>query len=542
MGRATFRHIAPLRVDADHDSVSAMKLCDFEPLNSAETRLVAECHTGERITVGDGELPDECSAEVEVRAGIIRIILSCSDEEICLHDKGLRLRGAWISGRLDLQGARCQHDISLTACHVVEPIEMVNSRLRGLFLSGCVLAGLSADNAHLNGALFLRSGSVVNGEISLAGARISGDLQICDATLISTAQDAVFAPSLNVEGSVFLGNYPYSNGVTSLVSQGAIFLTSLSVDHDLFVTNCAISLQPEIIGEQVFQGAEEHGANMILSLARSRIGGILYFKDNQIARGVVSLAGVSAVRFRDEPTGPGASYLLRLDGFTYEDFSRHAETGLHERLLWLERRPDDTPFTAQPYEQLARVLMHLGHRADARTVLMRKERLLRGENRKMMRNRAKKSAAFVVDSVMRFAVGYGYRPGRVLGLAILLILGLGMFFQKTWDAGDMAPNAAPILVSSGWISATQTHADNPAKFWSAKGNPGQDWETFQSFAYAADLVVPIVNLGQEAAWAPSTSRNEWGQMGWWIRWFAKAAGWIITALGAAAVTGAVRQD
>ena len=122
------------------------------------------------------------------------------------------------------------------------------------------------------------------------------------------------------------------------------------------------------------------------------------------------------------------------------------------------------------------------------------------------------------------------------------MLGLGLFFQKTWAEGDMTPNAAPILVSKGWIEATERHPENPAAFWSQKGQAGQDWETFQGFAYAADIVIPIVNLGQESAWAPSTSRSPWGQAGWWIRWFAKAAGWIITALGAAAVTGMVRND
>ena len=106
----------------------------------------------------------------------------------------------------------------------------------------------------------------------------------------------------------------------------------------------------------------------------------------------------------------------------------------------------------------------------------------------------------------------------------------------------MAPNAAPILVSADWIAATESHPEGPAAFWASPGQAGQDWETFNGFAYAADVVIPLVSLGQEEAWAPSTSRSAWGRAGWWIRWFAKGIGWVIAALAAAAITGVIRKD
>jgi hypothetical protein len=283
-----------------------------------------------------------------------------------------------------------------------------------------------------------------------------------------------------------------------------------------------------------------------LSFARARIEGLLFFKDNQIGRGIVNLSGARCARLRDEPEGPGASYPIRLDGLTYEGFSQHTDTSVQNRLAWLERRPEEMGFTAQTYEQLARVLMQNGQRADARSVLMRKEHMLRAQNRRTILARGglplRWMAHCIADSVMRVAVGYGYRPARALFFAAALIIGLGTFFDQTWRAGDMTPNAAPILISADWIAATQTHAENPAAFWSGSTEAGKDWETFNGYAYAADLVIPIVSLGQETAWAPSTSRSPLGRVGWWLRWFAKALGWIITALGAAAVTGAVRQD
>lgn len=516
----------------------------LEPFSPAETRLITQCSNGGRVVFGDGELPETETPEVTVRAALLRALLLGKRDS--LPEKGLRLRGVWISGTLDLQGAECGLDLSFTECHLEEPLELVNARLRSLYFNESVLAGISADNAELDGSLYIRAGSTVTGEISLSGAQIKGDLQLCDIELQTKARDAVFAPALRVGGSVFLGNYPYAGEVTTLVANGSLFLSSIYVENDLFITNCSMAPAREILGDPVFMATEEHGRDIALSLARARVGGILYFKDNQIAQGIVNLAGAKVARLRDELAAPGAYYPIRLDGFTYDDFSRHAETSLKARLDWLARRPEDTPFTAQPYEHLARVLMHIGHRRDARTVLMEKEKLQRAENRRLIAEAygvgGRWILAWLSDALMRFGVGYGYRPSRVLLLAVALIVGLGLFFQATWNAGDMTPNAAPVLVSHDWIAATESHPENPGAFWSSAGQPGQDWETFNGFAYAADLVIPIVSLGQESTWAPSTSRSELGRVGWWLRWFAKALGWVVTALGAAAVTGAVRQD
>ncbi|SDW81508.1 hypothetical protein [Litoreibacter albidus] len=516
----------------------------FSPFSAAEQKLIDDAANPERTSVGDGELPPSDDPDRVIRAELIRHLLLRFD---ALHDKGIRLRGAWISGTLDLQGCDCERDISLSHCHLRAPINLVNARLRGLHLSGCSLTGLSADNASFSGSVYIRAGCVIEGEISIAGARISGDLQICDATIRSPRQDAIFAPSLRVEGSVFLGNYPYAEKVTELHATGLLFFSSARVDHDFFLTNTLISLpQDPIASTPVFDPSEEHGRDMAVSLARAKVNGILYLADNHIPRGIVNFAGAEAARFRDEPVGPGSAYPVRLDGFRYTDFSRHADTNINARLDWLARTPDDMPFTSQPYEQLAAVLQELGHRNDARTVLMRKERLLRAENRRLMEARGAPSIvrgmSRVADDFLRWSIGYGYRPGRAVVVAVALVVGLGFFFESTWRAGDMAPNAAPILVSKDWVDATETHAENPAVFWSTPGQAGQDWETFNAFAYAADVVIPLVNFGQESAWAPSTSRSPLGKIAWWVRWFAKSIGWIVTALVAAAITGVIRQD
>ncbi len=517
-------------------------LKQFEPLSPAEQKLVEEAVLPNRTVLAAGTLPAKCSEDVQVRADLIRFLLLSHP----LHDKGIRLRGAWIVGALDLQGCDSQRDISLTACRLPDPMNLINASLRGLHISGCRLSDVSADNAAFSGSVYFRSGTHIEGELSLSGATINGDLQVCDAKIEAAGQDAIFAPSLRVKGSVFFGNYPYADGDTTLIVTGQIFMSSARVEHDLFLTNTAITLNDLSLSGAVFGATEEHGSGIAISLARAKVGGILFLKTNHISRGILNLAGAHVTRLKDEPVGPGAAYPVRLDGFTYSDFSRHAEIGIQSRLDWLNRRPKDMPFIAQPYEQLAYVMNRMGHRNDARTVLMNKERLLKAENRRLAAERGGfvgwRALSWINDTFLRFSIGYGYRPARAAVIAVLLILSLGWFFEQTWKAGDMAPNAAPILISDGWISATETHPENPAVFWSSPGQAGQDWETFNAYAYAADLVVPLVQLGQEGAWAPSTSRSDWGRIGWWIRWFAMAIGWIVTALAAAAITGVIRKD
>jgi len=71
----------------------------------------------------------------------------------------------------------------------------------------------------------------------------------------------------------------------------------------------------------------------------------------------------------------------------------------------------------------------------------------------------------------------------------------------------------------------------------------QHYETFFAGIYALDLFLPVVDLGQEKAWAVTTPvLFGWG---WWLRvasFLYQVAGWVIISLGLAAVTGFVQRN
>ena len=66
--------------------------------------------------VGAGGLPAEGDADRQVRAELIRALLLGGEGMPLMHEKGLRLSGAWVTGTLDLEGCRIPRDIGLLDC------------------------------------------------------------------------------------------------------------------------------------------------------------------------------------------------------------------------------------------------------------------------------------------------------------------------------------------------------------------------------------------------------------------------------------------
>jgi hypothetical protein len=108
-----------------------------------------------------------------------------------------------------------------------------------------------------------------------------------------------------------------------------------------------------------------------------------------------------------------------------------------------------------------------------------------------------------------------------------------------------------ILTSFAWQDAMQhdclpaalANCDpNPAQTWSNDPDRGMDWASFQPLAYAADLAIPVVDLGQTSAWAPSKDRGPWGYLMWWSSWVVEGLGWLFTVLGGAAITGLIQRS
>ena len=58
---------------------------------------------------------------------------------------------------------------------------------------------------------------------------------------------------------------------------------------------------------------------------------------------------------------------------------------------------------------------------------------------------------------------------------------------------------------------------------------------FQPVIYALDVLVPVINFGQQQAWIPQGTAQA-------VSWILTAAGWILTTAFAAGLTNALKRD
>ena len=143
-------------------------------------------------------------------------------------------------------------------------------------------------------------------------------------------------------------------------------------------------------------------------------------------------------------------------------------------------------------------------------------------------------------------VGYGYKPGRSLWAMLGLIVIASLLSLATWRAGELVPRSDGLRAAPEWTTRVADRATypNPAADWVAATRAGREYERFYPIAYGFDLVVPLIQIGQDAAWRPTAENGpwSWGWILWWGRWWLASLGWIVTALGAAAVTGVIRRE
>lgn len=180
---------------------------------------------------------------------------------------------------------------------------------------------------------------------------------------------------------------------------------------------------------------------------------------------------------------------LALDGFDYATLANPREPGVAVRLQRLADTVDD--YVPGPYEQLAAVYRRGGDEESAEQVLMTRQRRRYAESG---------PAGRVWGGLQRVTVGFGYRPWlAVCWLALFWLLG------GTWFAFHQ-----PAPVDSG---------QNPV--W----NP---------WLFAADTLLPIVNLGQDGYWRLAGNSQ-------WIASGLIAVGWILATTAAAGAARVLKR-
>ncbi|HEY9408360.1 MAG TPA: hypothetical protein VIP77_02155 [Jiangellaceae bacterium] len=321
---------------------------------------------------------------------------------------------------------------------------------------------------------------VTVGLVSFRDAVVTGRLIMRGGCMLrNPGRTALYAPGLRVAGAVELGHHDADDsddvavvGDVRLdrVHVGEIWFHSVSVEaargsvrsgdgvadpDDPVVTlgDAEVSRRLSLDGLDVLEPAGG-GDPGTIDLSGIRAGSV------ELPQ------GEAAIDLRD---GEVRSLLLDLtdpttvllSGLSFDD---PGGADVDTALAWLRRDP--TGYQHQAYEQLAAHYRRLGAEADARTVLLARQR----HRRDLLRSSSfgqilTKGWGYLQDAT----VGYGYRPGlAAVWFVGLLAVGTLYFWGRS---------IAPVEVG--------VHP------------------TFNPFGYTLDLLIPLVSLGQDLAWDPT---------------------------------------
>jgi hypothetical protein len=129
-----------------------------------------------------------------------------------VHSKGIQITGARITGSLDFKAAQIKYPILLNGCYLDQLIVLTDASARTINLIGSRVAGIEADHLTVDGSVFLGDGFFAEGVVSMVSAGIDGAL-VCTRGTLAGGLDG---DNLRVNDA-FLGDGFIARGTVRLV-------------------------------------------------------------------------------------------------------------------------------------------------------------------------------------------------------------------------------------------------------------------------------------------------------------------------------------
>jgi hypothetical protein len=519
---------------------------------------------------------DEWPASRQIRSSLIRWICVDYEARNLIDPEGIRVVGARIAGGLDLSLVNVPFPIVLRNCVFTEIINLAGAEIADLELDGSHTLGIRASGLVVRNNLRMSKGSQSVGAVVLDHAKIGLDLDFGGATLryAKSAGDpfperlraTLFAYLISVGGNVWLnhrfisygavdlggarigGNLHFDSGrfinpnnvaiaVPGASVDGVVYLAGWGKDGDVEVTGVAnFSFDRVannfIVDHAKFLGAlgDNHGfVGTSMSVMRSFTWRNVILQNG--ARLDLRDASVEAL-LDDEQSWPAPGNLV-IDGFTYNGLESEAgsrvdgptrfesaeRNAVDSRLRWLALQPPG--FYSQPYNELAKYYSGTGDDAAAAMVLVAEE----DDRYQRMGLLGRLSGDF-----LRATIGYGHRPLLAFNWSILVVL-------------------------IGWVVVMMGKRAGVMRLTWPENSPPPTTDQFNGLhplLYSLDVFLPFVNLHQEHYWWPDEgSKGQCTFAGRTITirgsslrlylWMQIIAGWLLSAIFVAGITGLIRN-
>ena len=515
LARAEFGELSPADIKL-FTAIAKGEVADYSSDNEAENNPANAENWGE-----------------ERRLKADRIEWLCTDREAleCITRKGIWIKGARIEGELDLSFIKITFPLSFQKCSISHRISLHDAQISLLNLAGTHTGPIIADRLKLTGSIFLRYDFKSDSELRFNNAIIEDNFDCESGKFINPYGISLNLQGIKIYGSLNLCNGFEAEGEVKLsfadikrnlnCSNGIFQKTSHPTNEKLNTLNSyAISADRLIVGNNIFleDGFKANGKVLFTGCTVSGYLGYFDIKDISLMSMDLSFTHVG-VLFDKDNSWPDKGNLL-LDGFTYDNIYEKAPLEPEKRIEWLRRQPENE-YHPQPYEQLAKFYQKSGYDEYAKQVLIAKN-----EDEAYLRQLNKRQKAW--HKILKYTLGYGYRPWRALywGLAIMAI-GVIMFCKG-------AENKT-ILPTNNWAYKDSTVADSVIQVLN------EAYPHFCPAAYSIDMFVPFVNLHQEEYWLPVATAAKLGVNLRLYMWFHIFAGWFLSTLLAVGLSGLIKK-
>ncbi len=484
----------------------------FGTLNAAELAMVRGAAMRNLVWLGPSNDPNSPGNDVKqaerwgdgrtVRAEVIRWLASDEQAGRYIHPSGPGFAGARVAGRIDFSYLRIQRPITMLGCYIPDGIDLSEAHLQAIDLRRSRTGAINADSAEIDGDVSMLRGDY--GPVSLFRARIGGNLDFIGARVTNPGEDAILAMESTVGGDA-----DFHQGFTT---DGIVDFRVARIGHSLSFHDAR------------FVGGGDNGLNA----ERAVISGTVYWVDvTRTAHTILDLSNVHAEGLSDDPGSWPAPGNLNIDGFVYGSLVDAPEDAAL-RLKWLAL--EGPGYRPQPYQQLARVLAAAGDDGGATQVLIAQRAAQRSHGNLSRIER-------LWNLVLQLTIGYGFRPLRAVW----------------WMIGFVG--AGTLLFALGYRMriVTPTDADAYASFVKDGIAPAH-YPEFNALAFSLEHFWPFVDLHQGLYWRPNpracgdiqgrdtmAGRIPARLLRWYL-WVHIVAGWTITPLLLAGLSGLIRPD
>lgn len=531
--------------------------------------------------------------------------------------ESMRLDGSLIiSGSLFLKGLRADRAKIAGSFFLREndqnrfesqgEIRLVNATIEGNFdCSGAQLNGSNGQDALIADGAKIAGDMIINakgqhrfesrGAIRLLGAIIKGNLDCCGAQLNGyDGQNALIADGANIAGAVFLSR----QDLHRFESQGEIRFVGATIGRDLacigaqlkgFDGQSALSAEgAEIVGSVFLRG--DFKSDGTLSFISTHIAGVFQLRAGQAVSGI-DLSHATIGFLQSKPTAWGKHIVL--DGLVYGSL-REAHWQAIDYLDWLNKQTSADlgfekveSFKPQPWHQLIGVLLKMGHQDIATEISIAYEKHrytigkvgayqvlgdVDGKTSFMLPvthffKRANQSIAKFFHATFGLLAGYGYKPLRLLWWMLFVwLFSAAMYFCAAYH-GIFTPSDPLVFQNVNYehdcrsfdMDGTARTIHNQDEHgvthnWYTCGELMGEYTTFSPVAYSLDVILPLVDLGQEKTWGvyiESPAANgavellthwSWNHAARLLVWFEVLFGWMASLMLVAVLTGLTERE